>query len=428
MSSAPRPARWRRLFLSCAGQSRLGQRVTASSSSRTTAEPHTGQRSGKRYLRAPRRALLLHHLHDLRDHVAGALHDDRVAHAHVLALDLVAVVERRVRDRDAAHAHGLELRHRRERAGAADLHLDREHASWSPARAGTCRPPPSAARATRSRARSGAASRSTFTTRAVDLDRQRRALREQRLVRLDHRVDAAADAALGAGREAPAGEQLEHLRLRLHAARQSLADRVRAQLERAQPVAVGVVELAQRSGRGVARIRERLEPAREAPRVQALEARRRQHDLAAHRDAPGRLAVQRERNARREAQVRGDVLADAPVAARRARARARRPRRRAPRSRRRAWAPRRSRSDPRARGSAARARRTRAARPRSSRCRARASARGGRTRRSPRRAARRRAGWASRGAPARDARPRAPASSRNSSSYSASEISGASSW
>ena len=41
-------ARWRRLFLSCAGQSRFGQRVTASPSRRTAGGPQTGQRSGKR--------------------------------------------------------------------------------------------------------------------------------------------------------------------------------------------------------------------------------------------------------------------------------------------------------------------------------------------------------------------------------------------
>ncbi len=63
--------------------------------------------------------------HDLRDHVARALDHDAVAYADVLAVDLVLVVERRVRDGDAADRHRLELRHGCERPGAADLDLDR---------------------------------------------------------------------------------------------------------------------------------------------------------------------------------------------------------------------------------------------------------------------------------------------------------------
>jgi len=46
---------------------------------------------------------------DLGDHVSGALHDDEVALADVLAIDVLLVVERRVRDRDAADVHRLEL-------------------------------------------------------------------------------------------------------------------------------------------------------------------------------------------------------------------------------------------------------------------------------------------------------------------------------
>ena len=60
---------------------------------------------GASLARAPS-ALLEHDLHHLRDHVAGALHHDGVADAHVLALDLVLVVERGVRDRDPADVHG----------------------------------------------------------------------------------------------------------------------------------------------------------------------------------------------------------------------------------------------------------------------------------------------------------------------------------
>ena len=89
---------------------------------------------------------------DLRDDVAGALHDDRVADPHVLARDLVLVVQRRVRDDDAADGDRLELGDRRQRAGAADLDVDVLERSSSPARPGICARSPSAGCARRSRA------------------------------------------------------------------------------------------------------------------------------------------------------------------------------------------------------------------------------------------------------------------------------------
>ena len=70
--------------------------------------------------------LLEHDAHHLRDHVAGAADDHRVADADVLARDLVLVVQRGVGHDHAADRHRLELGGRRERAGAADLDLDVE--------------------------------------------------------------------------------------------------------------------------------------------------------------------------------------------------------------------------------------------------------------------------------------------------------------
>ncbi len=57
--------------------------------------------------------------------VARPAQHDGVADAHVLALQFLDVVERRVGDRRSAHEHGIESRHRRQRAGAADLPFDR---------------------------------------------------------------------------------------------------------------------------------------------------------------------------------------------------------------------------------------------------------------------------------------------------------------
>ena len=69
----------------------------------------------------------LHHFDHLRDHLAGALDEHRVADLDAQALDLVHVVERCVAHRDPAHVHRFEVRHGSERAGAADLDADVLH-------------------------------------------------------------------------------------------------------------------------------------------------------------------------------------------------------------------------------------------------------------------------------------------------------------
>ncbi len=74
-----------------------------------------------------RRALVEQHAHHLGDHVAGAAHDDGVAHAHILAARLQFVVQGGVGHRHTADEHGRQLGHGRELAGATDLHVDRFH-------------------------------------------------------------------------------------------------------------------------------------------------------------------------------------------------------------------------------------------------------------------------------------------------------------
>ena len=58
---------------------------------------------------------------DLRNHVAGAAHDHGVADTHVLALDLVHVVQRCVADGDATDEDGLQASDGRKRASPPDL-------------------------------------------------------------------------------------------------------------------------------------------------------------------------------------------------------------------------------------------------------------------------------------------------------------------
>ncbi|MNQ56612.1 hypothetical protein D3C85_707420 [compost metagenome] len=64
------------------------------------------------------------HADDLGDDVAGALQDDRVADAHVLAGDLVLVVQGGVAHHDAADSDGVQAGDGGQGAGAADLDVD----------------------------------------------------------------------------------------------------------------------------------------------------------------------------------------------------------------------------------------------------------------------------------------------------------------
>src|SRR5690554_5479160 len=69
-----------------------------------------------------------HHARYLGYDIAGAPHDDDVADAHVLALDLILVVQRSVGNGHTAHVHRFEPRHRCELAGAPHLHVDADEA------------------------------------------------------------------------------------------------------------------------------------------------------------------------------------------------------------------------------------------------------------------------------------------------------------
>ena len=65
-----------------------------------------------------------HRADHLRDDVAGALDDHGVALANVLAVDVLLVVQRRLRHRHAADLDGLELRPRVERSGSPDADVN----------------------------------------------------------------------------------------------------------------------------------------------------------------------------------------------------------------------------------------------------------------------------------------------------------------
>jgi hypothetical protein len=113
MSKALRDTKWRSRSTAWAGQMRPPVQRVAPPRPRLAhgmAAAQAGQVSGNWYGTAPALAGRPSPPDDLRDHVAGALQDHPVADAHVLALDLVLVVQRRARDHDAADGDRLQLR------------------------------------------------------------------------------------------------------------------------------------------------------------------------------------------------------------------------------------------------------------------------------------------------------------------------------
>ena len=107
--------------LSWAGQPRpFGHRSIGPSCTIGVAALGAPLRHGERPL--PGRARHLHALDDVRDDVTGAHDQDAVADPHVLAGQILAIVERGARHRHAADLHRGQHRHRRDRPGAS--HLD----------------------------------------------------------------------------------------------------------------------------------------------------------------------------------------------------------------------------------------------------------------------------------------------------------------
>ena len=115
------PAALRAVAVRAAGEDALALTVGVS---------QNGQRSGGRGGSARSGALgrVRGGRDDLRDHVAGAQDDHVVAGAHVLAREVLLVVQRRGLDRDAADVHRLERRERVQVAELADVPVDRVQA------------------------------------------------------------------------------------------------------------------------------------------------------------------------------------------------------------------------------------------------------------------------------------------------------------
>ena len=294
------------------GQLGFGHRWSASPWRSDELGPARGTRRGE--LPPPSALLALgeHRPDDLGDHVARPADDDHVALAHVLASDLVLVVQRGVRDRHAADDDRLEHRERRHlpRASGVDVDLPEQRGALLGRELVGDRPP--------WRVAGGA-----------------ELLLQRDLVHLDHgAVDLPVDAVpvglpvlevghhpvdvpldLGGRGHGQPGitAPVQEARVRVEPDPLRVPERVHEQGQRAGGGDLGVL-LSERARRGVARVRERPLLGGEQLLVQPLERLHRQVDLAADLEVGGRiLHLEPLGDAAHRPDVGGDVLADPAV-------------------------------------------------------------------------------------------------------------------
>jgi hypothetical protein len=253
---------------------------------------------------------------DLRDDVAGPPDDHRVARTHVLARDLILVVQRRRGHRDAADEDRLEPCERRHLSGPAGVHLDRtqERRALLGRELERDRPPRSLRRRPELVLQRDPVD---LDHGAVDLPVDAVAVLSPVLEVALHAVDVVARFRRRRHRQPRAGCPSEEAQMRLEADPLGGAERVHPQMERSRRGDARVL-LTERAGRRVARVRERpLLVLGQLP-VQLLEGLDRQVHLAADLDQVGGVVErERARDVPYGADVRGDVLTGDAVAARR---------------------------------------------------------------------------------------------------------------
>ncbi|MCY1395913.1 hypothetical protein D9M71_108690 [compost metagenome] len=269
--------------------------------------------AGHRNRTGVRRAALGHHLHHLRDHVAGAADDHRVADHQAQARHFVHVVQGGVGDRHASHLHRLQACHRGHRAGAADLEfhveqlgelfLRRELVGNGPMR--------------------GARPEAQLLLvldivdlehHAIDIVGQARAALADVAVVVQAGLHTPGQLQFAADGHAPGLEPLQHAHLGARQLALHPADAIGAELQR--PAGGDLrVELAQAAGGGVARVGEGLAAGFHGAGVERLEAGPGHVHLAAHfQHCRPTLALQAQRDVAHGAHVGADVLAGAAVA------------------------------------------------------------------------------------------------------------------
>ena len=256
------------------------------------------------------------HAQNLRDHISGALDPHPVADPHIEPGNLVGIVQRRIGDHDAAHRHRRQPRHRRQRAGAADLDIDGEQGGFGlfggklvrrrPARAARHLPQPCLP-----------VEPFDLVDDTIDIEGQIGAPGFDAAGEVQRCLDIGARPAQRADIEAPVVDGGHHRGLggAGHTAQFAPAMGDEGQGPRRCDARI---ELAQRAGGGVARVGELFVPGRCLTLVEREELRLAHIDLAAHFGDIGRASGQRQRQAGDMADIGGDILADRAIAARRA--------------------------------------------------------------------------------------------------------------
>ena len=266
------------------------------------------------------------HPDDLRDHVPGPLDNDGVADADVdavadrravavEALDIVFVVQRHVLDHDATHGDRRKPRHRRQRAGAANLDINaidgrgcllgREFVRDGPAGfAGHRAPAPLQVEPVE------------LIDHPVDVVAEARPLRLDDPVLGEQFVDGLGAHHQRADGKAPAGEPMHRIVLGLGGIFRRRAPGVGEEVELPAGGDERVL-LTEGAGGGVARVDVVLPTRRRRARLERLELGIGHVDLAANLDT-GRpaLALEPMRDIGDRFEILGDILAHGAVAAR----------------------------------------------------------------------------------------------------------------
>ena len=265
---------------------------------------------------------LEHGSHDLGNDVAGLVDDDRVAHADVLALDLVLVVQGCAGDGGAGDDHRVELGDRRQDARAADLDADlAQHGALLLGRELERDGP---ARRTRGEAEGALlGERVDLHDDAVDVVVEIGAVSEGLGAEVVDLARAGHVARVGVDRKAAVTQPAEEVVLGGDGQRVLVGHGVDERLEVARTRDLGVL-LAQAARGGVSGVGKRRTPGLVVLLVKANEAVARHVDLAADLDAAAKAAVGHARHAGRRQGARdvadgqgvgGDVLAGGAVAA-----------------------------------------------------------------------------------------------------------------
>ncbi len=252
---------------------------------------------------------------DLWDHVAGPLQPDRIADPHVLAADLVLIVQCRVDNHDATHRDRSELRDRRERARSADLDVDGEERGRGPfGRKLVCHGP---ARRPRHEAETGLVGQIVdLVDDAVDVIRQRGPQRFDLAIAYDQRLGGIADLTQGVRGKPEARESRDHAGLRRGREAARLAPGI-GEEPQGPRCRDGRVELAQRSCGRVARIGKGRTAGFALARVEGREVVFGHEDLAAHLERVGHIRADKGlRDGRDGPDVGRDILTRVAVAPR----------------------------------------------------------------------------------------------------------------